>query len=50
MQGIEELFEEYKSKGALHSRSTKVEKQPRGDKEFHAVDHHHNLLTFYEEI
>ena len=50
VQGIEELFEEYKSKDVLHSVSTKVEEQPWGDKEFHAVDIHRNLLTFYEEI
>lgn len=50
VQGIEELFEEYKNKKILHSVSTKVEAQPWGDKEFHAVDIHRNLLTFYEEI
>ena len=50
VQGIDELFEEYKNKNVLHSISTKVEEQPWGDREFHAVDHHRNLLTFYEEI
>ncbi|RYE39102.1 MAG: VOC family protein [Sphingobacteriales bacterium] len=50
VEGVEELFEEYKNKNVLHSVSTKVEEQPWGDKEFHAVDIHRNLLTFYEEI
>lgn len=50
VQGIEELFEEYKLKGVLHSSDTNVEVQHWGHKEFHAVDIHRNLLTFYEEI
>jgi len=48
-QGIEELFEEYKSKEVLHSPNSKVE-HSWGDKELNAVDNHRNLLTFYEEI
>ncbi|MCA1481435.1 hypothetical protein, partial [Bradyrhizobium sp. NBAIM08] len=50
VQGIEELFEEYKRQGVLHSPDTKVEEKHWGHKEFHAVDIHRNLLTFYEEI
>jgi catechol 2,3-dioxygenase-like lactoylglutathione lyase family enzyme len=50
VQGIEELFEEYKSKEVLHSPNSKVDEQPWGDKELNAVDNHRNLLTFYEEI
>lgn len=50
VQGIEELFEEYKKAGVLHSPDTKVEEQYWGHKEFSAVDNYRNLLTFYEEI
>ena len=50
VQGIEELFEEYKKQGVLHSPATKVEEQYWGHKEFPAVDHHRNLLTFYEPM
>jgi len=50
VQGIKELFEEYKSKEVLHSPNSKVDEQPWEDKELNAVDNHRNLLTFYEEI
>ncbi|MFN2438925.1 MAG: VOC family protein, partial [Chitinophagaceae bacterium] len=50
VQGINELFEEYSSKNVLHQVSAKVDEQPWGDREFHAVDHHRNLLTFYELV
>jgi len=50
VQGIEELFAEYKVAGVLHSPDTIVEKQYWGDKEFAAVDLHRNLLTFYEPL
>jgi catechol 2,3-dioxygenase-like lactoylglutathione lyase family enzyme len=50
VQGVEELFEEYKKQGALHSPDTKVQEQYWGHKEFHAVDIHRNLLTFYEVV
>jgi len=50
VQGIEELFEEYKKQGVIYSPDTVVKEQPWGKREFPALDHHHNLLTFYEEI
>jgi catechol 2,3-dioxygenase-like lactoylglutathione lyase family enzyme len=50
VQGIRDLYDEYKEQGVLHATATTVEKQPWGVEEFHAVDHHRNLLTFYEEI
>ena len=49
-QGVEQLYEEYKKQGVLHSPDTKVEEQYWGHKEFQAVDYHRNLLTFYEVI
>src|SRR5829696_7907427 len=48
VQGVEELYEEYKKQGVLHSPDTKVEEQYWGHKEFPAVDNYRNLLTFYE--
>lgn len=50
VQGIEELFNEYKKAGVLHSPDTKVEEQYWGHREFAAVDNYSNLLTFYEEV
>jgi|ERR1700730_5161292 len=50
VQGIDELFEEYKKQGVIYNPDTIVEEQPWGDREFPALDHHRNLLTFYEEI
>lgn len=50
VQGIDELYEEYKKQGVIYSPDTVIEEQPWGDREFPALDHHRNLLTFYEEI
>ena len=50
VQGIDELYEEYKKQGVIYDAETVVEEQPWGDREFPALDHHRNLLTFYEEI
>jgi catechol 2,3-dioxygenase-like lactoylglutathione lyase family enzyme len=50
VQGVEQLYEEYKKRGILHSPDTIVQEQYWGHKEFHAVDIHRNLLTFYEVI
>lgn len=48
VQGINELFEEYKKQGVIYNPDTVVETQPWGTREFPALDHHRNLLTFYE--
>jgi catechol 2,3-dioxygenase-like lactoylglutathione lyase family enzyme len=48
VQGINELFEEYKKQGVIYNPDTIVETQPWGTREFPALDHHRNLLTFYE--
>ncbi|MEJ7678329.1 MAG: VOC family protein [Segetibacter sp.] len=50
VHGIDELFEEYKKQEVIYNSDTVVEEQPWGDREFHALDHHRNLLTFYEKI
>jgi hypothetical protein len=49
VQGINELYEEYKKQGVLHSPDTIIQQQYWGHNEFPAVDNHRNLLTFYEE-
>lgn len=48
VQGVNELYEEYKRQGVLHSPETCIQEQHWGHREFHAVDNHRNLLTFYE--
>lgn len=50
VQGIDELYEEYKKQGVIYDIDTVVQEQPWGDREFPALDHHRNLLTFCEEI
>ena len=50
VQGVDELFEEYKRQGVIYDPETVVEEQPWGDREFPALDHHRNLLTFFELI
>jgi catechol 2,3-dioxygenase-like lactoylglutathione lyase family enzyme len=46
--GIDELYMEYKAQGIVYDAATVVVEQPWGDREFPALDHHRNLLTFYE--
>ena len=48
VEGIDELFAEYKKQGVTYNPDTVVETKPWGTREFPAVDHHRNLLTFYE--
>ncbi|MBI1342461.1 MAG: bleomycin resistance family protein [Terrimonas sp.] len=50
VQGIDELFVEYKKQGVIYNADTVVEDQPWGDREFPTLDHHRNLITFYEPI
>lgn len=50
VQGIDELYDEYKKKEVIYSVDTIIENQPWGNREFSALDHHRNLLTFYEKI
>ena len=48
VDGVDELFAEYRDKDALHEVSTAVSEQPWGTREFSALDLHGNLLTFFE--
>jgi catechol 2,3-dioxygenase-like lactoylglutathione lyase family enzyme len=50
VQGIDELFQEYKKQGVIYNSHTVIEEKPWGDREFPALDHHGNLITFYEVI
>ncbi|HEY1054271.1 VOC family protein [Emticicia sp. TH156] len=50
VQGIDELYEEYKKQDVIYDIDTVVEEQPWGVREFPALDHHRNLLTFYEPM
>ncbi len=50
VQGIDQLFEEYKKQGVIYNTNTVVETQPCGTREFPALDLHGNLLTFYEPL
>jgi catechol 2,3-dioxygenase-like lactoylglutathione lyase family enzyme len=47
---IDQLFEEYKRQGVLHKVSTAIKLEPWGNREFHALDNHCNLLSFFEEV
>lgn len=48
VQDVDLLFEEYKDKDVIYNPDTVVETKPWGTREFPALDHHRNLLTFYE--
>ena len=48
VQGIEELYEEYKNQGVLHSPDAKMKNSIGVTKNFPVVDLYRNLLTFYE--
>ena len=50
VQGINELYEEYQKQEVLHSPDTIIQEQYWGHREFHVVDIHRNLLTFYEIV
>jgi catechol 2,3-dioxygenase-like lactoylglutathione lyase family enzyme len=50
VDAVDELFEEYKTKGVLYSPGTIVELQPWGSREFPVLDHERNLITFYQPI
>ena len=48
VHGIDRLFAEYAARGVLYGPDTVVESTPWGDREFPALDHERNLLTFFE--
>ena len=50
VEGIEELYQEYKDQGVLHGEHNTIEEQYWGDRDLSTLDLYGNLLTFYEEI
>lgn len=48
VQGIDELFAEYKGRDVLYGPGTVVEATAWGTREFPALDLERNLLTFFE--
>src|SRR5699024_6601400 len=46
VQGINDLYKEYKNKEVVYDTETVVVDQPWGDREFSVLDHNRNLLTF----
>ena len=50
VQGIDELYAEYKENEILYNSEAVVEAQPWGTREFPALDLERNLLTFYERV
>jgi catechol 2,3-dioxygenase-like lactoylglutathione lyase family enzyme len=48
VDGVDELFAEYRQRDVLHSVSTEISQTPWGTREFSVLDLHGNLLTFFE--
>jgi len=50
VEGIDELYEEYKAAGVIYNAETVVEDQYWGHRDFPTLDLHNNLITFYEVV
>jgi len=50
VNGIDELYQEYKTQGLLHNEHSQIEEQHWGHRDFAILDLYGNLFTFYEEI
>ncbi|HVW96818.1 MAG TPA: VOC family protein [Mucilaginibacter sp.] len=50
VEGIDELYQEYKATGVLYNAKTVVENQPWGHRDLATLDLHRNLITFYEIV
>ena len=48
VEGIDELYQEYKLQHVLHSEDTVVEEQHWGHRDLAVLDLYGNLITFYE--
>jgi uncharacterized glyoxalase superfamily protein PhnB len=48
VDGIDELFEEYKANGVLHNKHQIIEEQYWGHRDFATTDLCGNLITFYQ--
>jgi catechol 2,3-dioxygenase-like lactoylglutathione lyase family enzyme len=49
VEGIDELYEEYKAQGILHGAHAEIVTEPWGDRDFDTLDLHGNLITFFEK-
>lgn len=48
VEGLDALFAEYQEKGVLYHRDTTIKTEWWGDRDFHTLDLHRNLITFFE--
>ena len=48
VEGIDELYKEYKVQGVVHNERTVIADQHWGHREFPTLDLYGNLITFYE--
>ncbi len=48
VEGLDALFAEYQEKGVLYNRDTTITTEWWGDRDFHTLDVHRNLITFFE--
>lgn len=48
VEGIDELYEEYKKQGVIYNKDTVITEQPWGHFDFPALDLYGNLITFYQ--
>jgi catechol 2,3-dioxygenase-like lactoylglutathione lyase family enzyme len=50
VEGIDELYLEYKAQGVLHNEHSVIEEQYWGDRDLATLDLYGNLITFFEVI
>ncbi|QHS55180.1 VOC family protein [Mucilaginibacter sp. 14171R-50] len=50
VEGIDDLYLEYKATGIIYDSYTVVEDQPWGHRDFPILDLHGNLITFFEIV
>ncbi len=50
VEGIDELYSEYKAQGVLHGEHSVVEEQYWGHRDLATLDLYGNLITFYEVV
>ncbi len=50
VEGIDELYSEYKAQGVLHCEHSVVEEQYWGHRDLATLDLYGNLITFYEVV
>lgn len=48
VEGIDEIYQEYKAQGILHNEHAVIEEQHWGHRDFPVLDLYGNLITFYQ--